>query len=251
MDKSKWFFLESVRPEATAWLICFPYSGAGPSFFAPWAAELPAAFNLMPVCYPMREKRRAESMPTSIGQLAEDFANDCACMLGNVPFVFYGHCTGSIVAYETALVLKRRYGISPNLFVAASSPAPFDCRIEPLDRSLTNKQFAERMADMGLVRHELAGDSSFVEYFIPVIRADYLLHQEYTADKLEMLNCPVISFYGSRDAALTRERVEKWARFTDNGYRSFAVDEGHFFEKKESLSFIFSCMSSELEKQNG
>lgn len=242
----KWIFMETIRPEAKANLVCFPYSGTGASFYAPWGRQIPESMNLLPVCYPMREKRLQESLPDSLQTLAAEFARDSVELLREKPFLFYGHCTGSIIAYEAAKILQEQYHLQPLLLVAASSPSPFVNAICPLDENLTDKEFADSMAALGLIQQELANDDSFVTYFMPMMRADYLLHQHYALKEPTVLHCPVTAIYGTRDKNISQSSVADWSRLSDNTFSCKAVDEGHFFEKPETYSELFTYLESFL-----
>ena len=54
---NRWINLETINPEGKINLICFPYSGTGASFYASWGKKAPKELNILPVSYPMREKR--------------------------------------------------------------------------------------------------------------------------------------------------------------------------------------------------
>lgn len=240
----KWFFMETIRPDAKTNLICFPYSGTGASFYASWGMRIPDSFSLLPVCYPMREKRLADPLPSSLQALAADFVQDSIDVLREKPFLLYGHCTGSVIAYEAAKILQETYQLQPLALIAASSPSPFVNQIKPLDESMSLQEFANSMAELGLIRPELAADVSFVSYFMPMMRADYLLHQNYKPEDETVLHCPITAIFGKNDPNITEESVSDWQKLTDHDFRCKAVDEGHFFEKNETFSELFSCFQS-------
>lgn len=245
---NRWINLETINPEGKINLICFPYSGTGASFYASWGKKAPKELNILPVSYPMREKRISEKMPASLVQLAEDFANESEELLNGLPFVLYGHCTGSIVAYEYAKAIQKKYGKTPSLFISASSPSPDFNHVKPLDESISDNEFAEKMAEMGLINPVLAKDESFVQYFMPMIKSDYILHQNYRCTCEKQLSCPITVFYGSQDTNLVSQDISGWNNFTGCSFQTVSLEEGHFFNKDESLLKIFGYITDSVLK---
>ena len=103
---NKWIAHESDKGEGKT-LFCFPHAGGTAAFFAEWGGHIEGT-AVLPVQFPMREKRIREPMPDSIRELVKGFVDDCIDILRERPFAFLGHCSGSIVAYEAAVYLKEK-----------------------------------------------------------------------------------------------------------------------------------------------
>lgn len=73
------------KPETCLCLFCSPYAGGGTSIFRTWAEDLPAAVDVCPVLLPGRDDRLLE-----------------------VPFAFFGHSMGGLIAFELARELRRQ-----------------------------------------------------------------------------------------------------------------------------------------------
>lgn len=80
-QKNKWFAHQTENRNALVNLVCFVFAGGSPSFFAPWKQLMPDWINLIPVLYPMREKRLKEPMPEDIETFVNDFFRDSKQLL--------------------------------------------------------------------------------------------------------------------------------------------------------------------------
>src|SRR5450631_2601228 len=99
---SKWIFRPAAdSPAPRRRLFCFPYAGSGPSIFRSWIGRLPGDADLIALRMPGRESRFAEAPYTDWPRLIEETAAALMPLL-DVPYVFFGHSFGGMLAYETA-----------------------------------------------------------------------------------------------------------------------------------------------------
>ena len=128
MLNKKWIAHSSDRSEAKVNLLMFVYAGGSPSFFAPWKKYLDESINIYPILYPGREIRKNEVIPGSLNKMIRDFVDETPELFSK-PFVIFGQCTGSIIAYETAKYVYEKYGRFPLSFITSSmnSPRSYDC----------------------------------------------------------------------------------------------------------------------------
>ncbi|WP_242580806.1 thioesterase domain-containing protein [Streptomyces sp. MST-110588] len=104
----------------------------GASMFNAW----PRRFGDVEVCsiqLPGRENRMREPHYGSYQRLAQDLVEPLLPYLDR-PFAFFGHCAGSLPAFETARLLVRRGLPVPTRLFVSAQVAPHHC---PHDRFLT------------------------------------------------------------------------------------------------------------------
>lgn len=90
-------------------LYCFPYAGAGHTVFQHWRAGLMGNIELALVKLPGRGARFSEPRADSLNELAEVLAWEIAqASVAGVPFAFFGHSMGALLAFETARKLARQ-----------------------------------------------------------------------------------------------------------------------------------------------
>ncbi|MFE2626197.1 thioesterase II family protein, partial [Streptomyces caelestis] len=112
-------------------LICLPFAGAGPSFFAPWQGLAPEGLRILPVSLPGREKRFPEPAHTSVAPAVDDAYAQVTAALGGGdgsggPVVLFGHSMGAVLAYELAHRIERSGG--PDrlaALVVSGAPGPW------------------------------------------------------------------------------------------------------------------------------
>ncbi|MEJ2755738.1 MAG: KR domain-containing protein, partial [Gammaproteobacteria bacterium] len=103
---SAWLWLKHQNPDAQIRLFCFPYAGGGSSIYNPWAKQLPASIELIPIHLPGRGAREAEPYSESLFEAAEHISQALIPLLDK-PFVLFGHCMGAIMMYEVAQRLEQ------------------------------------------------------------------------------------------------------------------------------------------------
>src|SRR5205085_7998711 len=94
------------NPAARLRLFCFPDAGAGASVFFTWPSQLPPDVELAAVQPPGREARLSETPYSDMMELVEKLGEVLEPHM-NVPFAFFGHSNGAIMAFELARRLRR------------------------------------------------------------------------------------------------------------------------------------------------
>jgi surfactin synthase thioesterase subunit len=234
MMRNVWFSSASDKGSEMRFF-CFPYAGAGTTVYTEWAKQMDMDF--FPVSYPMREKRRSDPMPLSIQELAYTIAIENETIFAEKPSIFYGHCEGGIIAYETAVAVQKIYGISPKLFVISGVNPP--CR--PLRLSIAEtmnlEEASEKFVELGFIPKQFAKNQTYLKCFVPVLLEDFILFQKYCDRDYWKLSCPIFEIHGREDVSLDMAHLTDWDRYTDQITHN-VYDGGHFFINRENLSEI-------------
>lgn len=122
---STWFRRYTTAEGTGPRLVCFPHAGGSATAYMPLARTLPEDFDVVAVQYPGRQDRYREAPFTSLVSLveavAEELAREIAADPGR-PYALFGHSMGSIIAFETALVLARKQLPAPQrLFLSGAA----------------------------------------------------------------------------------------------------------------------------------
>ena len=104
-------------------LILFPHAGGSALAFREW--EMPQEFEVLAVQLPGRGPRHGEPACTSLAEVVDAVVDALRpTIVSGMPFAFFGHSFGSLVAVEVASVLEKRgLGLPRAVFVSAH-PAP-------------------------------------------------------------------------------------------------------------------------------
>jgi surfactin synthase thioesterase subunit len=213
-------------------LVCIPYAGGAAALYRSWAKDLPSTIDVCPVELPGRGLRLGEPLITDMGAMAEHLAAAIAELPGNVPLALFGHSMGARIAFEVARRLERRV---VHLF-ASGSPAPGMRRDLFLDdprptAELNDDEFRRRLHHLGGTPRQVLEHDELMAHVLPIVRADFVLIEAYSADPDARLSCPLTAFAGAQDpgAAEGDPAMVSWRQRTTGKSRIVGVDAGHFF----------------------
>ncbi|SDY37496.1 thioesterase II family protein [Lachnobacterium bovis] len=232
-------------------LFCFPHAGGCAANYAKFGKEI-ENMSIMPVQYPMREKRIREKMSKSIQELAQDFVNESIDIINEKEFCLLGHCSGSIVAYEVAKYMKKQYGIEPKVLFVSSCYAPKDYTVPKLS-DLNDEELLKMIKETGFVSLELLENPIMFEYFKNIARADFLLQENYVCSNNFVLQTPIVAMYGLDDNnILNREYIDNWKKYTSSLFSTEVFEGNHFYLEskiKEVGVVIEKYLKMELENE--
>ncbi|HEX5761015.1 MAG TPA: thioesterase domain-containing protein [Thermoanaerobaculia bacterium] len=222
-----WLAYREINPRARLRLFCFPYAGGGASAYRGWGADLPSTIEVCPVQLPGREGRLREPPPTRIEPLVAELAG--ALPLADVPFAFFGHSLGALVAYELARALRRRGGPEPlHLLLSGRRGPRVPGREEPI-HELPEAEFLARLRELNGTPEEVLGHGELMALLLPLLRADFALHETWTHRPEEPLAAGISVFGGLGDPEVTREDLEDWRGETRGRFRLRLFPGDHFF----------------------
>lgn len=215
-------------PRARLRLFCFPYAGGGASAFNTWADQLPSDIEVCAVQLPGRETRLREESFTRLAPMVEALARTVTPYC-DLPFAFFGHCMGALIAFELARWLGRSEQGGPcHLFVAG-------CRAPQLPgpelslHTLPESDFVERLRELKQTPEILLQDNELMSLFLPALRADFSAWETYVYSEGQPLNCPISAFGGSEDTKLKLEAVRLWCVQTRSSFTPRMLPGNHFF----------------------
>jgi medium-chain acyl-[acyl-carrier-protein] hydrolase len=240
----RWVVRPRNVPRARVRLFCFPYAGGGASAFNGWADQVPADVEICAIQLPGRETRINEEPFARLEPMIEAAAG-AVVPYDDLPFAFFGHCLGALIAFE----LARRLGASVNsglrhLFVAGCR-APQLPRVGRSIHTLPDSAFIERLRELKQTPEILLHNSELMSLYLPALRADFGVWETYVYADGEPLACPISAFGGMEDAKLTPDAVQPWRAQTRNAFVRRALPGNHFF-LHSSRPLLLQLISDDL-----
>ncbi|OIK06003.1 thioesterase II family protein [Streptomyces monashensis] len=218
---------------------CFAHAGAGVSSFRPWTAHLGPGAETVGHLLPGREHRRREPRITSreglLAELMPRFAAD-----GDVPYVFYGHSLGALVAYTVTRALHEAGLPGPALLALGASPPP-DAPAGLSDAGRASDEDLLRLLDrMGAVPEGARPGGVWHRSVLPVLRDDLLLAHDLRAaarrpSPAGPLGVPVLAVAGQADPVAGPEALAGWREWTTGPFTLRTVRGDHFFLRGHDL----------------
>jgi surfactin synthase thioesterase subunit len=244
ISRSAWFSGGVHGDAAGMRLYAVPQAGGGSATSTALARALGSDLPAHGVRLPFRESRLADPLPDDLHTLADALARALtehagedepqpsdelgggpgggrrtpATTAGTRRFILLGHCSGALLAYETAVRLAGHPGVSaqvaPERFrphpTAAMSPATF-------------RAYAEEHA---LVPPEVLATEPLWELLEPTLRADLRLYEAYQPSD-HVLDVPLLALHGRLDGRLGPEDAGAWRARTRGPFRLVTLERDH------------------------
>ena len=117
-----WLYWPAICRPTSARLFCFPHAGVGAAVFRLWPVGLPVELEMCGVQLPGRTTRLAEPAVTSLPMLADAVAQAITPYI-DIPFAFFGHSMGAVLAAEVTRTLAASgLALPRHLFVSGRRP---------------------------------------------------------------------------------------------------------------------------------
>lgn len=228
LPPSPWVSRPRPVSKPRARLICFPHAGGSPIGYWSWPAAFPPDIDVATALLPGRSKRRNEPPFTRMQPLIAALEQGLAPLL-DVPFAFFGHSMGAILAFELTRARRRRGASLPvHLFVAASGAPSLD-RPFPRMHDLPEPELVAELARMGGTPKSVLDEPYARDAILPLLRADFAVLETWSYAAEAPLPVPITALGGLDDLAATRPRLEAWREESTRGFALRVFPGDHFF----------------------
>src|SRR5579863_7902511 len=103
---NRWLVRPKPNRSARLRLFCLPFAGAGASLFANWPRLLPTTVDVCAIQLPGRNQRVFDAPYAELDPLLDQLL-DATSHERTLPFAFFGHSMGALIAFEWARRLRR------------------------------------------------------------------------------------------------------------------------------------------------
>jgi surfactin synthase thioesterase subunit len=226
-DGTKWVRKYHSGPHSEVLVVAFPHAGGSASYYVPLSSALSPRVELAAIQYPGRQDRRLEPCIDTI----EELANRCYAALRDrltVPFAFFGHSMGAVIAFEVTRRLQRAGALLPlRLFVSgrAAPTRQFSGGVHLLD----DAGLVAELRRVGGTDARFFDDDELLALILPTTRCDYRAIETYAYQPAEPVRCPIIALAGDADPQATVEEMRAWRRETARSFDLHVLPGGHFF----------------------
>ncbi|AUH50743.1 thioesterase [Chromobacterium sp. ATCC 53434] len=225
---SPWILRHGGGPRPRLRLYCFPYAGGHAGIYTPWQGKLHPDVEICAVQLPGRGARFRDpgfkSLPPLIEELARELPLD-----GAVPFAFFGHSMGSLIAFELARRLQTLGRPLPRRLFVSGCDAPQHRQAPRGLHQLDDAGFIEALRDYQGTPAEILANRELMELLLPSLRDDFQLVESYRYHPGAPLTMPTTVLAGRDDRQRLPEQTEGWQRETTGPSRVHWFDGGHFF----------------------
>ena len=166
---------------------------------------------------------------------------------GDLPYAFFGHSLGGLVAFELGRHLRRLGRPEPVFLFASGCRAPQLPHRDGPVYNLPEPDFRDKLRELGGTPEEVLNHAELMSVIGPVIRADYEIYDTYSFAPGPPLGCPLSVFGGSEDSEVTPEDLEAWREHTHGDFRIRTLPGHHLFIN-QARELLLKSMAIDLRE---
>lgn len=208
-------------------LFLIPFSGGNAYSYSGFRKYLPDNIVFHNLELPGRGKRISEPLLVRTEQMTEDLFAQIEGFTDD-RYAIFGHSLGALLGYTLCRLLAERKMKLPVRLFSSGQTAPALISSDN-KHELPNDMLVKVLREMNGTPDELLNDGDFLDYFLPVIRADFRSVAEFRYRSQPVpLNIPVDILLGSEEDT-TDEDALAWRDETNGDVSVHRFSGGHFF----------------------
>lgn len=224
---SKWLMRQGGgKPHVR--LFCFAYAGGNAMLYRPWQQQMDTRIEVLPVQLPGRGVRMMETPYSDMQKLVPDLA-EVILREASVPFAFFGHSLGSLLAFEIIRYCQTKQLPLPvhAFFSGCAAPQfrkpPEGMHLMPDDELMDKLKAYNGTPPAVLANREL------MELVLPMIRADFSIVETWQYRPMPLFPTPISVLAGRQDDRTSEEQATGWAKESSGSCSVHWFEGDHFF----------------------
>jgi surfactin synthase thioesterase subunit len=229
-------------------LFCLPFAGGNKYSYRDYETKLPSFLKLVPLEYPGRGGRGHEPLLFSMEAVVEDAYNQLVKHIADKKeYALYGHSMGGLAAFLLArkLRLAGNQKLPLHLFITGTSGPSSGSRQGNKRHQLGKKEFIDDIKNLDGLPEEVLENEELLDYFEPILRADFTATENYTYCEAEPLDIPFTVITGT-DEPINEEDILLWQKESLTKVDFRHLPGKHFFIFKHPVE-ITAIISGKLQ----
>ncbi|GAA3913505.1 hypothetical protein GO495_24470 [Chitinophaga oryziterrae] len=219
-------------------LICLPFAGGNRYSYRDYELKCPPFIKLIPVESPGRGVRIREPLMYSMSVIVEDMYRQIKDIVDLQPYAIYGHSMGGLGAYLLTQKLLERGHMAPiTLFITGTTGPSAISRQGKKRHLLSKKEFIEEIIALDGMPEEILKNEEMIEYFEPILRADFTATETYVHRESLPFDLPVTVITGDEED-MKDEDILRWQNVTIREIDFRKMSGKHFFIFKHPEAII-------------
>ena len=193
-------------------LFCLPFAGGSKFSYRKYEEIAPPHINLIPIEYPGRGTRTRSPLITDVNLLTQDIYSQIEHLLNMGRYAIYGHSLGGLLGYLLAMEIVRRGQTPPvHLFITGTMGPSAPARELKKRHLLEKEDFIEELKCLNGCPKEILEDDDLLEYFEPILRADFEASETYKYEEAPPLKIPITVITGT-DEEMNINDIGLWQK---------------------------------------
>ena len=236
-DLEKWVVRTKILENPRKRMFCFPYFAGGASVYNPWQNYFGDDIEVCPVQFPGREERTGEPVIDDVTVLVKEIAGIIRPLIENVPFVFYGHSMGALIAFELEKYIEKEYGLTAEHLIAGGWKAPQvgnpfsvleKVTIDEIYDPKNTHLIVEHMRSLG-IPGEVLSNNTLIQEMLPALQADIVMGKRYKNGGTTRVRSPITAIAGDIDSVFGKDQLRPWKDKTEKTFHLKTIEGGHLF----------------------
>lgn len=198
--------------------------------YSKWKDDLDKSILLHPLELAARGKRINESNYNTAEEAANDVLSMIRFQLADLPYAFYGHSLGALIAYLTAQKIRdMKYPGPAHIFFSGRGAPHIHRDDKPMYYTLPEDEFREKVLELGGTPPEFFDIPELLEILLPLLRGDFRISGTYRLrGEIKPLDCNITVLTG-KEEDLNPQQIEEWKLHTKQQCNLYSFEGGHFF----------------------
>ncbi|MCU5554340.1 thioesterase domain-containing protein [Bacillus cereus] len=227
-------------------LFCLPYAGGTANIYIKWRRYLLPEIELIPLELAGRGKRIGDLLYSDMNEAIEDIYQTIKPHLDGTPYAFWGHSMGSLLAYEcTHKILEQQHKGPETIFFSGKNPPHI--KVKKIRHLLPNREFIDEVFSMGGTSKELIEQEDLLDFFIPILRADFRLVETYQYCRKKKFLFDIAVLNGIEDEMTTKIEIEEWTKYTEKQCDIYQLNGAHFFIH-DQMNDVINIINNKLRQ---
>lgn len=209
-------------------VFCLPYAGGSKYAFHEFQKRSDSSIFISPIELPGRGTRFTEPLLCDIYEMVEDVFSQIKDKITS-HYAIYGHSMGSLLAYLVSLKIQARGLPMPRHLFVSGRGGPSVSYEKELVHRLPKAQFIEKLREMGGSSEEILTDQKLMDFFEPIIRADFETVESFQYTPSVPLNVAITCMIGTDDKKTSLEQAKAWAVESSKECEVVEYAGNHFF----------------------
>lgn len=208
-------------------MICLPFAGGTKHSLRFFKDKLPGHIVYNAVEYPGHGSRIRSQSLVDLHAIVDDAFEQVKHLLSG-PYCIYGHSMGAVAGY---LLVRKIIGMGlplPHHLFISGTDAPSVPYSSAPRYLLPKDEFIQKLTDLGGMPDEVLQSRDMMDFFEPILRADFQAIETYTYQGTTPFDVPITVMIGENEN-LDMEDVKKWQEETTQQIRIFRFPGNHFF----------------------
>lgn len=210
-------------------LFCLPFAGGNKYSYREFEDRAPSYLRVICLEHPGRGGRSGERLMTDVNPMLADLYAQVRGKLDEREYAIYGHSMGGLMASLLAReIAMKGHRLPRHVFITGTTGPSAPSRTVKKRHLMSKADFIREIRELKGVPDEILQSEEMIEYFEPILRADFTATENYIHREESPMDIPVTVITGT-DEDMPEEDVFLWQKEFSTPVDFRRLTGSHFF----------------------